>query len=74
MNAKDKANELIDKFAPIMPNEHWHYKASQCAIISVDEILKSFDEEWTKLDFWTDELGNTIKFWQDVKKELELLK
>jgi hypothetical protein len=42
-------------------------------LIAVDEILQIFNNEWTKLDFWTEEINGTINFWQEVKKEIEKL-
>ena len=71
--AKEKAEEFIEKFAPVMPNEDWKEKARQCALIAVDEVLKAFDTEWAKLEFWTEELGDTTKYWQQVKLEIQTL-
>lgn len=73
MSAKEKAEEFIEKFAPVMPNEDWKEKARQCALIAVDEVLKAFDTEWAKLEFWTEELGDTTKYWQQVKLEIQTL-
>lgn len=42
--AKEKARELIEKFAPIMPNEDWKVKAKQCAIISVENDIEWFNK------------------------------
>jgi len=70
---KEKAEEFIEKFAPVMPNEDWKEKARQCALIAVDEVLKAFDTEWAKLEFWTEELGDTTKYWQQVKLEIQTL-
>jgi hypothetical protein len=80
MTPKEKAEELVDRFKP-----HSHFwvhdlgtqkdynieqleNAKQCALISSDEVLKlanlmdggfSFEKE--------------IKYWHEVKKEIELL-
>ena len=73
MTPKEKANELVDKFYQTTPNEAWvneplgiseEYNAwkqsKQCALIAVDEILKT----------------NPYKarnFWYEVKNEIEKL-
>lgn len=75
MTPKEKANELVDnywlmdKINPSLSKE----QAKKCALIAVDEILQIFNNEWTKLDFWTEEINGTINFWQEVKKEIEKL-
>jgi hypothetical protein len=78
---KEKADELIDKMYYIgrydekedyNPAMAWE-RAKQCALIVVDEILQIFNNEWTKLDFWTEEINVTINFWQEVKQEIEKL-
>ncbi|MCF8339682.1 MAG: hypothetical protein K9I82_01775 [Chitinophagaceae bacterium] len=78
---KEKADELIDKMYYIgrydekedyNPAMAWE-RAKQCALIAVDEILQIFNNEWTKLDFWTEEINVTINFWQEVKQEIEKL-
>ena len=56
MTAKEKANELVDKFYQTTPNEYFvnepigikgRYKsweqAKQCALIAVDEILNGYE-------------------------------
>lgn len=73
MTPKEKANELVDnywlmdKINPSLSKE----QAKQCALVAVDEILQIFNNEWTKLDFWTEEINGTINFWKEVKKEIE---
>jgi len=78
---KEKADELIDKMYYIgrydekedyNPAMAWE-RAKQCALIAVDEILQIFNNEWAKLDFWTEEINVTINFWQEVKQEIEKL-
>lgn len=59
--AKEKANELFEKFLNIETNCHISkFLAQECAIICVDEIIN--------LDYFSIE-GRC--FWADVKKELE---
>lgn len=69
MNPKDKAKELVGKFY----NEVKYMERAQvCALIAVDEILKSvgivdWDDE-KRLDF-----TNFFKYWEEVKTEIEKL-
>ena len=76
LSPKEKAEELVLRYLRIDNNtKEWFnlYIAKQCALIAVDEILQIFNNEWTKLDFWTEEINGTINFWQEVKQELENL-
>ena len=77
---KEKAEELIDKFSERKKffDEYAGWvehvdssKAKKHALTAVDEILQIFNNEWTKLDFWTEEINGTINFWQEVKQEIE---
>lgn len=79
MTPKDKALELTEKFvAPTMDRGLCGYVqsiaiAKQCALIAVDEIVKrtrsvnTMPPNCQKID------DNTKEYWQDVKKEIELL-
>ena len=61
--AKEKATELVSKF---QNTDIWKNTAKKCAIIAVDEIinaLPSFD----MVDI------QERDYWQEVKKEIELL-
>jgi hypothetical protein len=66
MTPKEKAKELLWKYLPIL--EGWKYedsnKAKQCALVAVDEILKVVIES---------RYVDTIKYWQEVKQEIEKL-
>ena len=89
MTAKEKANELVDKFYQTTPNEYFvnepigikgRYKsweqAKQCALIAVDELIKYHDD---LMDVVRYELPSNIvavipyKYWDDVKQEIEKL-
>ena len=64
MTAKERAEELVDKFN----YEGKHYlmlDTKQCAIIAVEEIL-SFIEDDRKVFSWK-------KYYQQVKQEIEKL-
>ena len=70
LTAKEKAHELLYKF--MAKRISWK-QSKLCALVAVDEILQIFNNEWTKLDFWTEEINGTINFWQEVKQEIEKL-
>lgn len=69
MTPKEKANQLVDnywlmdKINPSLSKE----QAKQCALVAVDEIL--FVLEFN-LDF---KMEKSIKYWQEVKKEIQNL-
>lgn len=63
--AKEKAKELVDKYAKVYYDLEYDYcddRDKQCALIAVDEILN--------LDYFSEE-GR--QYWQEVKQEIELL-
>jgi hypothetical protein len=72
MEAKEKARELVDKFAKeawsFHENTEWDYD-KYCALICVDEILENITEEvMTYKPF----MMNT-DYWQEVKEEINKL-
>ena len=88
MNAKEKANELIEKFMlySFVKTEisketmqyEYNYKikrelAKQCAIIAVDEIIDQWDYVDTYLANLGGEFNPNLRYWQEVKTELEKL-
>lgn len=70
MNAKEKAEELVDRYFKKFYDDSgmgWsEFCAKQCALIAVDEIIKSL-----RKDLAIFELGKG--YWQEVKKEIEKL-
>ena len=82
MTPKEKAIELFDKMFLIIENKGMYddlYRAKQCALIAVDEILelKETQEEY-QIQYdngeWSRELGYRYsKYWQEVKQEIEKL-
>ena len=72
MTPKEKAKELFDKMFLIIENKGMYddlYRAKQCALIAVDEIIDSEPQyEWSN-DYWK----NPNDFWQEVKQEIENL-
>lgn len=68
MNAKEKAEELVDKFYHAKKyanstNAMSYELAKQCAIIAVDEIIKKHYDDW----------DSHSEYWQKVKTEIEAL-
>ena len=82
MTPKEKALELFDKMFLIIENKGMYddlYRAKQCALIAVDEILelKETQEEY-QIQYengeWSRELGYRYsKYWAEVKQEIETL-
>ena len=67
MTPKDKAIDLVEDMhdAPEMGyNEH----AKQCALIAVDEIIKSKPHEWDGCDYYSME-----DYWKQVLIEINKL-
>jgi hypothetical protein len=71
---KEKAQQLIDKFYFALPNNgsftginnvNDRYKeAKQCALITVDEIIKSTSWQY---------LVEGLDYWHEIKQEIEKL-
>ena len=77
MTPKDKAVELVDKYRTCIRiadkydnnvSEDEIYLAKQCALIAVDEILKS-----NPCKFIVYEYEINRDYWQEVKQEIEKL-
>jgi hypothetical protein len=71
MTAKEKAHQIYDNMYNVESDNIHNMKkedAIQCALIAVDEIINTI--EFT-LDF---RMEKSIKYWQEVKKELIILK
>lgn len=77
MNAKEKAQELIDKYC----SKHWERKngsiiidlvtSKQCALICVDEFIKCFSSFNGMYD---QDIFDSIRvYWEEVKQEIEKL-
>ena len=63
MNAKQKAQELVERFCLELKEHKGYYDfetAKQCAIICVDEIIKDYNYECP-----------STKYWQEVKLEIQ---
>ena len=66
MTPKEKSDELIEKFIFINGNSFF---AKDCAIIAVDEIIENLHWLEDSINF-----DKAIRFWNEVKTELENLK
>ena len=76
MKAKNKAKELLDRYAPLA--KYWdcyndepleENNAKQCALIAVEEIIKVLvDLSNGEFTFIKD-----VEYWQEVKNEIEKL-
>jgi hypothetical protein len=68
MTPKEKAIELIDKFRLNVVDYEGSglndFKAKQCALIAVDEILQIT---------WVDKFLTVQDYWNEVKQEIEKL-
>ena len=69
MTPKEKARELIDKMKFNCRECDNDFKAKQCALIAVDEILKIVNEYSAK----NMQRSIDVIFWEEVKQELEQL-
>lgn len=73
MTPKEKAEELVNKYVGLNSGKISDYSriefptAKQCALIAVDEIIDAID--WHKYEV----PNNELKFWFEVKKEIEKL-
>ena len=65
MTPKEKAIELVDKYAAYTDTFDEFGYAKQCALIAVDLLISE-----TFLDFY---VNHPQPFWQEVKTELEKL-
>lgn len=78
MNEKEKAKELVDRFKAVeslreVTKKHKMYlniiEAKQCALICVEEVLKTYEE----YDENYEPVKTYLKYWQGVKTEIENL-
>jgi hypothetical protein len=78
MTPKEKAIEIVNKYIDLSDEcdcleyscicfKMYEYKAKQCAIIAVDEILL------IRKEIWDDFHWEYFKYWQEVKKEINEL-
>ena len=79
MTPKEKARHLVDSYElalrPLFRINDYaeKYYHKQCAIISVDEIINTLNHDIRDLDVRGSVLLDLIKYWREVKEELEKL-
>jgi hypothetical protein len=82
MTPKEKAKELVDKYADNLPRIWYnvvesknYHSARQCALIAVDEIISIVPYENYNRDTLCpyDFADLSREYWQDVKQEIEKL-
>ena len=75
MTPKEKSEELVRKYYTFGLNNpaqsfSW-YECKECALIAVDEIISELEDV---KNFTGNKLSlKMINYWQEVKKEIELL-
>ena len=81
MTPKEKAKELVSKY--ITNQNSWYLEnlvdglrvaqAKQCALIAVDEIIQQWEVIDTYIADFGGELNQSLKFYQQVKQEIQAL-
>lgn len=76
MTPREKAEDLVLKYLRIDNNtKEWFntHIAKQCALIAVDEIIKSHPIFPLQFMLESEALDAALEFWQEVKQEIEKL-
>ena len=77
MTPKEKAKELVEKyyhlFSVDLENTIDYREAKHCALIAVDEIIRTLNEDIRDLDVRDNVLLDLIEYWKQVKQILEKL-
>ena len=76
MTPKEKADELVKKIYKVMSNsvsDITLYLAKQCALIAVDETIRTLNEDIRDIDVRGNILLDLIDYWREVKQEIEKL-
>lgn len=72
MTPKEKAEQLFQLYLPFVDSlgniEDIKYRCKQCALIAVDEIIKSKPHEWDGCDYYSME-----DYWKQVLIEINKL-
>lgn len=69
MTPKEKAKELYDLYRPkFFGNSAYKSLAKQCALIAVNEVIANIEPSVSM-----DVIEARIKYWQEVKQEIEKL-
>ena len=82
MTPQDRAIELLEKLIPHVYNEYdgddsKHYNAKrhaiECALIAVDQTIETLNMDIRDLDVRGSILIDLIKYWRQVREEIEKL-
>lgn len=75
MTPKEKSIELVNKFLRYVPaEEEYEFPyAKQCALIAVDTTINTLNHDIRDLDVRGSVLLDLIKYWREVKQEIENL-
>jgi hypothetical protein len=71
---KDKAKEMYIKFDFVyVQNYTSKFEVKQCALIAVDETIRTLNEDIRDLDVRGNILLDLIEYWREVKQEIDKL-
>ena len=77
MTPKEKAKELYNKYADEFNFDDtyrsYREQSKQCALIAVDETIRTLNEDIRDLDVRGNILLDLIDYWREVKQEIEKL-
>jgi hypothetical protein len=75
MEAKEKAKKLVDRYDSTLTYLESKAKAKECALIAVDEIIKSSPSLPILSDNGTfgSDIEESTKYWNEVKEEINKL-
>jgi protein-tyrosine-phosphatase len=74
MTPKEKADELFNKMDMIIYTDQDHdSQCKRCALIAVDEIIQQWEVIDTYVADFGGKLNQSLKFWQEVKQEIQAL-
>lgn len=73
MTPKEKAIELVESMAFSCRECDYEYKAKQCALIAVDEVIEFMEADDFDSDtcYWANH--SKMQYWVEVKQEIEKL-
>lgn len=70
MTPKEKAIEIVDSYFTIIDGQVEFKLIKQCALIAVDEIINEYPNAKPMIVYMT---NPRVRYWEDVKKEIEAL-
>ena len=78
MTSKEKAEELVNNMCDTYDPDCTGYvitfvHGKQCALIAVDEIVKTLNKDIKDINVVGNVLLDLIEYWQEVKQEIEKL-